>query len=102
SSETREFRDWLSSSGSADDKESKDRVSGFRAQAGLKIGSNTGKVIRFLITSGVGLIPSPEATILSLGLGVLDAFVIDRLLPRSGITAFVNELYPSIFEESKN
>jgi hypothetical protein len=102
SAETREFRDWLASGGSEDDKEVKDRICGFRAQAGLKVGSFTGKAMRFLVTSGVGFLPVPGAAFISLGLGALDLFVVDRVLPRSGITAFVNELYPSIFEEQKN
>jgi hypothetical protein len=97
SSETREFRDWLTSGASEDEKEVKDRVTGFRAQAGLKVGSQIGKAMRFLVTNAVGLIPHPTATIISLGLGALDEFVVDNVLPRSGITAFVNELYPSIF-----
>jgi hypothetical protein len=101
SAETREFRDWLASGGSSDEAEIKERICGFRAQAGLKVGSDRGKVMRFLVTNGVGFLPIPGAPIISLGLGALDAFVVDKLLPRSGITAFVNELYPSIFEEQK-
>jgi hypothetical protein len=96
--ETREFRDWLASGGSSDEAEIKERICGFRAQAGLKVGSGTGKLMRFLVTNAISFLPIHEATFISLGLGVLDAFVVDKLLPRSGITAFVNELYPSIFE----
>jgi hypothetical protein len=52
--------------------------------------------MRFLATNALGLIP--QITIPALALGVFDQFVLDKLLPRSGIAAFVNELYPSIFE----
>lgn len=98
SNETREFRDWIASCGGADDKEIKDQVAGFRAQAGLRVGSIAGKAIRFLLTNGVGFFGGSEGALLSLSLSTLDQFVVDRLLPRTGIAAFVNELYPSIFE----
>jgi len=100
SNETREFRDWLASGASDDEKEVKERIAGLRAQVGLRAGGKTGKAMRFLTTNLIGLIPHPIASMIALGLGALDAFVVDRVLPRSGITAFVNELYPSIFEEA--
>jgi hypothetical protein len=93
--EAREFRDWLGEVGQASDQEIKDRVAGLRARAGLKISSGTGRAMRFLVTNALGLIPHPAATAL---VNVLDQFVLDKLLPRSGIAAFVNELYPSIFK----
>jgi hypothetical protein len=101
SKETREFRDWLSSGGSADEKEIREQVNGLRSQVGLKLGSEPGKVMRFLVTNAVGFLPIPAAALISLGLGALDAFIVDKVFPRSGVTAFVNELYPSIFEASK-
>jgi hypothetical protein len=101
SAETREFRDWLASGGSADETEIKEHICGFRAQVGLKLGSDTGKVMRFLITTAAGFLPIREATPISLALGVFDTFIVDKIFPRSGITAFVNELYPSIFEKPR-
>jgi hypothetical protein len=94
SSEAREFRDWLASCGDTDEKEIKERVAGLRVRAGLKIGGTVGKSIRFLVTSLTGLAPLP---VIGLGAGALDQ-VLDRILPRSGVAAFVNELYPSIFK----
>jgi hypothetical protein len=55
--------------------------------------------MRFLITAGVGLVPGAELP--ALGLSVADQFIVDRLLPRSGIAAFVNNLYISIFKPIK-
>jgi hypothetical protein len=95
SSEAREFRDWLTGVGQSTDKEIKDHIAGLRARAGLAVGGDTGKVMRFLVTGVVGLLtPVVPATLLS----AFDQFVLDKLLPRSGIAAFINELYPSIFE----
>lgn len=100
SAETREFRDWLTSCGAATDDEIKEQVSSFRAHAGLIMSSGIGKSMRFLITSGIGFASIPDIQAISLGLGFFDGFVLDKILPRSGIAAFVNDLYPSIFQKA--
>ena len=98
SSEAREFRDWLGGIGEATEEEIKDRIAGLRAKVGVKIGSEGAKTMRFLATAALGLIP--PATVPAIALSIFDQFVLDKLLPRSGIAAFVNELYPSIFEKT--
>jgi hypothetical protein len=98
-SETREFRDWLGSIGRSSDKEIKEQISGLRTKLGSMIEGRTGKVLRFLVNTGVGLIPG--AALPALGLSAVDQFLVDKLLPRSGVAAFVNELYPSIFKRSE-
>jgi hypothetical protein len=95
-SEAREFRDWLGGIAQASEEEVRERVTGLRARAGLKVSGETGKTMRFLVTAGIGLIPGAGPA--SLALSAADQFALDKLLPRSGIAAFVNELYPSIFE----
>ena len=51
--------------------------------------------MRFLVTTAVGFVaPVLPAALVN----VVDQFVVDKILPRSGIAAFVNELCPSIFE----
>lgn len=99
SSEAREFRDWLGGIGDATDSEIAERVVGLRARLGLKVSGSSGEAIRCLINTGLGFIPS--AVPAALAFGVFDQFVIDKLLPRSGITAFVSELYPSLFERQQ-
>jgi hypothetical protein len=101
SNETLEFKGWLQSGGSENEKEIKERVSGWRAQAGLKLSSLQGKAMRFFVTTTSGMIPYAHAPIISLGLGILDTFILEKVFPRSGVAAFVNELYPSIFENPK-
>jgi hypothetical protein len=99
SAEAREFRDWLVGVGDVSEKEIRERVNGLRSILGLKINRTVGKAMRFLITTGVGLIPN--AIVPALALSAIDQFALDKILPRSGITAFVNELYPSIFGPTK-
>jgi hypothetical protein len=97
SSEAREFRDWLGGIGTATDAEITERVAGLRNLAGLKTGGHLGKAMRFLVTTVAGLYPP-----LGIPLTVFDQFILDKLLPRSGIAAFVNELYPSIFRPASH
>jgi hypothetical protein len=99
SSEAREFRDWLGGIGQANEKEIKDRVAGLRAKTGLTVSSLAGRAMRFLVTTALGIMP--RAVVPAVAISVLDQFVLDKFLPRSGIAAFVNELYPSIFDSEK-
>jgi hypothetical protein len=99
SGEAREFREWLSGIGQADGKEIRERVEGFRVKVGLALGGKMGKAMRFLVTTAMGLMPGNE--IPALILSTFDQFLLDKLLPRSGVAAFVHELYPSIFRNSE-
>jgi hypothetical protein len=99
SSETREFSDLLANIGSATDAEIHDRVSGFKNAAALFLTRPSVKKMKVLALAAAGLVP--HAAIPVTALGLLDAFLLERLLPRSGIAAFVNELYPSMFEKKE-
>jgi len=92
--ELKEFRRWLPEIGRSTDQEIASAVSSVRAKLGLKVGGTKGKIIRALVTSGV-LVRSLVGSIV---LNLCDAFLVERLLPRTGIAAFVNELYPSLFK----
>src|SRR5579884_1107950 len=98
SSEFREFRDWLPSIGSASDADIQDRVAGLNAKLGLFVHGNRGRAIRVLLSNALGLIPPPVGPILGTLASTGDTFLLDKVVRRSGIAAFVNELYPSIFE----
>lgn len=98
STEAREFRDWLGTIGKANEKEIKERVESLRVKVGLASGGTVGKVVRCLITGGLGFVPGQDVHAFVLSLA--DQFLLDKVLPRSGIAAFVHELYPSIFKDS--
>jgi hypothetical protein len=97
SDEVTEFRAWLTTC-DPDDKEIRDRVASLRAKIGLKVGSGPGKFVRYLVTTGLGVLPG-AGLILGPAASALDYFLIDRIVPRTGVAAFVNELYPSIFSQ---
>jgi hypothetical protein len=97
SSELREFRAWLENVGTWTDDEIKRVVASWRVKLGLFVGGSAGRTLRFLATSA-GAIKNPAG---ALSVAILDQFIIDRLLPRTGIAASVNELYPSLFSPAK-
>jgi hypothetical protein len=92
SGECREFRSWLSTIDGLKDEEIKARFSSLRERIAASLHTSTGKGLRFLAATGLGLIPGAGALV-----GALDAFVVDRLLPKSGIVTFVGKMYPSLF-----
>lgn len=95
SDECRQFREWLPTIESASNAEIRDRTSSLRAKLGNAIQSRTGKAIRLLTTTGIG-IAQPLAGILA---GIVDTFLVEKILPRSGVVAFLSDLYPSVFED---
>jgi len=88
-----EFRGWLSDIDRLDDAELKDRVGSLNAKLGLVVQRTTGKALRLLATTVIGL-SNPLAGVVA---GGLDQLMWATLFRRSGAAAFVHELYPSIF-----
>ena len=85
SSEAREFRDWLTSVGDADEDEIRNQIAGWRVKAGIKAESTVGKVIRLLTTNLPGFLPPQVGMPLGLALGVLDTFLLSTAIPRTGV-----------------
>ncbi|MEV4420000.1 hypothetical protein AB0L40_08490 [Patulibacter sp. NPDC049589] len=96
SSECREFRSWLRTFSAADSVEIEERVANFRSRVAGTATSTFGRVVRFGITTGAGLIPGIGLP-LGLGLGALDGFVLEKLVGEPGPTAFLDRQYRSIF-----
>jgi hypothetical protein len=94
--ELKEFRNWLHHSPTLTDQEIAERVTGAKARMAEFSSSLSGKFARFIITTGTGLI----APLPGLITGAIDAFLVDKVLPRSGIWTFVNRLYPSLFKRN--
>jgi hypothetical protein len=61
---------------------------------GIAVQSSSGRVARFITTTGIGLL-SPIPGVIA---GAIDSFIVDKILPKSGAWTFVNKLYPSIFD----
>jgi hypothetical protein len=102
SSEVREFRDWLTTIGTASDADIREHVSGIRNSVGLFLGKQSVKDVKALVLSAASCIPHPVISLPATAAGILDHFLVEKVFPRSGIAAFVNELYPSIFEKRED
>lgn len=92
--EVREFRQWLRTSDSLTDKELADLVHPVRDVLGKAIHGSAAKVVRFALSTGVGVILPPVGA----GLGAIDTFLVDKLMPTPGPTAFLSHLSRSVFQ----
>ncbi len=96
SAECRDFRRWLSTAADISDSEIRVQASGMRNRLGSLASSPGGKVVRLAATTLIGILPH-YGPVLGPASGVVDSFLVDRVLPRSGVFAFLTELYPSLF-----
>lgn len=96
SDECREFRSWLATTDTIDDEQLKRLLRGFRAKAASFIATNSGKLLRLGVNTGLGLIPG-YGSLVALSEGVADLFLLEKLLPSSGVLTFLNNAMPSIF-----
>jgi hypothetical protein len=97
SSECREFRAWLREIDEVSEDEIRDRVNSLNARLGNLAHRAGGKSTRLLVMAGIGLIPL-VGPLASLGVGALDSFLLDEVLPESGPAMFLSNMYPSIFD----
>jgi hypothetical protein len=91
--EAREFRQWLRGIDTLDDTEVRDQIRRIREALAHAIHSPSGKAVRLLTATGVG-VPLPPVGV---ALSALDMFVTDKILRENGPTAFLGRLYPSVF-----
>ncbi|MFO0722824.1 MAG: hypothetical protein U1E65_03500 [Myxococcota bacterium] len=97
--EARIFRDWLANARALPEEELAKLAQNLRARIGRAIGTNTGKVIRFLISSGLGAISGPLAPIVSTAFSALDGFVFDRVFKSPGLVTFFQRDLRSLFHD---
>lgn len=98
SRECREFREWLQRTDSATDAEIREQISSLREKLDGVVQSGVGKTLRFLATTGLGLVPG-VGPVMGTAASALDMFLVDKLFQQAGPAAFVNRQYPSIFSK---
>jgi|GEM_PF-4376553 hypothetical protein len=95
SKEIKGFRSWLEDTAGASDDEINEMISSFKAKAGEFYNSKAGKILRFFITTGSDfIIPFSGA-----GLGLIDNFLLERVLPDNQALAFLNNKVPLIYKD---
>jgi hypothetical protein len=97
SPECKGFRYWLHRVQDASDVEIREAVDGLKSRLSSFVHQRAGTSVRLLVTTGIGFVPV-VGNILGPTLGLLDRFLLEKLIPYSGPAAFINRLYPSIFE----
>jgi hypothetical protein len=91
------FREWIKEVDNKDDSEIIEMFNDIRSKLGIMAQGGTGKVTRFLVSTLAGF----TGVLPGLGLGILDSFILEKVLPYSGVVAFMDKLYPSIFQKQK-
>jgi hypothetical protein len=92
--EVRDFRQWLRASDSLTDKELADLVHPVRDVLGKAIRTSAAKAVRLAASTGVGVVLPPAGA----GLSVIDTFLVDKLMPAPGPTAFLSRISRSVFQ----
>jgi hypothetical protein len=92
-----EFRHWFANADEASDEQIAGLSRSMAARIGTFIRSGTGRALRFLSTTGAGLIPG-GGLIAGSFLSAIDQFLLEKVFPYSGPVAFIDNIYPSIFE----
>jgi hypothetical protein len=93
SDEIHTFRKWLRGIDSLDGKEVRDEIHRIRDLIARAVRSRSAKAVRFIVTTGVGVAVPPAGA----ALGALDMFLTEKIVPEPGPTAFLSQLYPSIY-----
>jgi hypothetical protein len=96
SKECSEFRDWLKHAQFFDEQEIHSQVGSLRARLGTLVHGTKGKLIRLALGTGVGAVPVLGVP-LGFAYGVLDTFVLEKVLPLSGPAMFLDVMYGSLF-----
>ncbi len=97
SDECRSFRTWLRNSEDLSAEEIESHFSNIRARLAPLVHGTTGKIIRWVASTGTGLIPA-AGTAVGAALGLIDSFLLDKVIPKSGPVTFLGTMYPSIYQ----
>jgi hypothetical protein len=94
SDECRAFKDLLSRSEAMSDNELRERLSGLGRRIRQAVNSRVGKAFKFVVSNGLGIV-HPVAGV---AFSAVDAFLIERLIPKDSVLSFLSESYPSLFK----
>lgn len=93
--EYREFRRWLRTTDKMSDQDIIEQLRSLRAKLSSLSHSAMEKGLIFLFNTAIGV----AHPVVGVTIGVLDTFILDRLLKKRGPAFFINKLYPSVFRE---
>jgi hypothetical protein len=98
SDECASFRQWIGGAGQLTDREIADAFGGVRAKlVGLASGA-PGKLVRWVVGTGLGTIPG-AGDLIGAAAGLVDSFLVEKILPKPGPVTFLRTHYQSIFDQ---
>ena len=95
SADGEEFRRWLRNQGPDGVAALRDQWGRLRSRLGAWVATPAGRGVRFLVSSGVGVVSGAAGIATS----AIDSFLLERWLPRSQPLSFLLHSYKSIFRE---
>jgi hypothetical protein len=96
--EIREFRLWLRTLDDATDEEIRERIESVTERIARAVYGQEGKAIRFAAKAAVDVLPF-GGTAADLTLGVLDEYLLEKVLPKPGPVSFLGSSYRSLFDK---
>ena len=98
SKECIEFRNWLATTDEKTDAEILEAFQSLKTRLYGLLAADSGKAVRWAVGTGLGFI-SPAGPVLGAAAGLLDAFVLDKLISKRNPIAFLERKYRSIFDQ---
>lgn len=95
--DTMAFRDWLRHAGQLDDAVVRELLGGWRAKLAMLATGPGGRVVRWLASTGLGVVTMPGGIALS----AADSFLVDKLIAPPGPAAFVDRHYRQLVVNAK-
>ena len=92
SADGEEFRRWFRNQGPGGVAALRDQWGRLRSRLGAWVATPAGRCLRFLVSSGVGVVPGA-----GIAASAIDSFLLERWLPRSQPLSFLLHSYKSIF-----
>ncbi len=99
SDECRAFRDWLREADTLSDEDIRAMTHGIKNRISALSSSTTGKILRLAGTTGIGLITG-VGPVLGPVASAIDTLLVDRVLKRPAVVAFLSDVYPSLFQSA--
>ena len=90
-----EFREWLSTIDKYTDKDIHDQFNNYKSKLQNLATTTEGKAFRFFVSGVIGFTASPLAGV---AYGLIDTYILDKILPRKGYISFIHNDFPTIYK----
>lgn len=98
--EIRDFRNWLLTIDQTSERELNEMISSFKSSLSSAFNCKIGKTIRWLASNAAGFVPPPYGLGVGPALSGLDLFLSTKVFPERGALSFIDNIFPTIFENS--